>query len=297
MIVSLLALVFAISGFCSDSPQTLTAELKQDRVTIKVGDQLFTEYKTLDDWKYPYFYPVNGPKSGESVTTETSEPYPHHHSLFFGCDRVNGGNYWQDTLERGRIVSKKINLLEKEGERIVFENECLWQRPDAESPIKDHRMIAISAPSDSIRLIDFDITLTALIDVRIEKTNHSLFSARVKPELSVQSGGTMINANYGLSEKGTFGKHAPWIDYWGTRGEVSEGIAILCHPGNPWHSPQWFTRDYGFFSPTPMFWLEHEVFDLPKEKTLRLQYRVVVHAGDTQDAGIANLFEAYANGK
>ena len=31
--------------------------------------------------------------------------YPHHTSLLFGCDLVNGGNYWQEGLERGRMIS------------------------------------------------------------------------------------------------------------------------------------------------------------------------------------------------
>ncbi len=296
LFVSLLTLVFAgYSSASENAPasQILSAELKADRLTVNVGDKHFTDYKISSDLKYPYFYPVNGPQSGKSITTETSEPYPHHHSLFFGCDRVNGGNYWQDKVRRGQIVSKGIRLIEKKGKRIAFENDCLWQRPGAESPFKDLRRVTITAPSEKIRLIDFDITLTALIDVRIEKTNHSLFSARVVPELSVKSGGTMINAHYGLTEKGTWGKHSPWMDYWGTRGEIVEGIAILCHPGNPWHPPQWFTRDYGFFSPTPMYWPENDAIELSKGKTLRLQYRVVAHQGDTQDAGIAELFNAY----
>ena len=38
----------------------------------------------------------------------------------------------------------------------------------------------------------------------------------------------------------------------GARGGVTEGIAIFQHPGNRWYPSKWFTRDYGFFSPTPM---------------------------------------------
>lgn len=273
--------------------QTLTAELKGDKVDILVNGDLFTSYKFSHDQKYPYFWPVIGPKSGESITTETSEPYPHHHSLFFGCDRVNGGNYWQDVNERGQILSQGPEIVEASGERVVIKDECLWKLPDADPVIRDNRTITISAPGTDTRFIDFEITLNPLVHVKIEKTNHSLFSARVAPELSVKSGGTLINAEGKTSEKGTFGVDSPWCDYYGTRGGVTEGIAILQHPLNPWYPAKWFTRDYGFFSPTPMYWPQGDCTSLPAREPVTLTYRVVVHAGDVKEAGIADIFGAY----
>jgi hypothetical protein len=132
------------------------------------------------------------------------------------------------------------------------------------------------------------------MDVHIKKTNHSLFSARMAADLSVKCGGTMINAEGDTAEKGTFGKNSPWMDYYGKRGENVEGLAILQHPSNPWFPSPWFTRDYGFFSPTPMFWPEkgEETF-LKKGETLSLRYRVLVHGGTTAEAKIAEIFKQY----
>lgn len=293
----LLVVAFVISPFssrCSESvskPQPVRAEVKTDRVSVWVGDTLFTEYKFDVSLKYPYFFPVNGPSTGWSITTESSEPYPHHHSLFFGCDRVNGGNYWQETNDRGQIVSQEIQLINTEPDRVRFHNLCVWQRPGAPSPFKDLRIITITAPSADLRFIDFEITLTALADVQIEQNNHSLFAARMVPELCVLQGGILQNAEGLTGEKATFGIPSPWCDYWGEHDGKTEGLAIFSHPGNSWHPPRWFTRDYGFFSPTPMYWLENGLFQMKKEETLRLRYRVVVHAGDTQTAGIADLYE------
>lgn len=273
--------------------QALRAEQLPDRIRVLVDGALFTEYKYADDQKYPYFYPVRGPRSGESVTTESSEPYPHHHSLFFSCDKVNGGNYWQEGLERGRIVARETRLEQAAGEAVVFTQTSLWERPDAPAPFRDHRRVRISAPSPELRLIDFEISLVPLVDVRIENTNHALFSARMTPELSVTSGGTLVNAQGDRSEDGTWGERAPWADYWGDRGAGAEGLAILTHPDNRWYPAPWFTRNYGFFSPTPMNWLEGGHLDLPRGEPLRLRYRVVVHAGSTQEAGIEQLFKDY----
>lgn len=286
---------WAVDG---DAPARVTAETADGGVRVSVAGNLFTAYKTADAQKCPYFFPVNGPLSGETVTTETSEPYPHHHSLFFGCDKVNGGNYWQEGLDRGQIVSEGVEILEAQGRRVVFRDRCRWVRPGMDPVIRDERMITVSAPSDTVRQIDFDIVLTPQEDVRIEQTNHSLFSARMVPELSVKQGGALVNAAGDQNEKGTFGKAASWADYSGTRDGKTEGLAILQHPENPWHPAPWFTRDYGFFSPTPMFWPENgEYTDLPKGKPVRLRYRVLVHAGGAEEADIAPAYGAYLGEK
>jgi len=271
------------------------SSLEKDQVNITVSGKLFTSYKFAASQKYPYFWPVNGPATGASITTETSEPYPHHHSLFFGCDKVNGGNYWQEGNERGQILSQGPKIVEAEGERAVFTDECLWKQPGQDPVMRDTRRVTIAAPGDSRRIIDFEIALEPLTDIRIDKSNHSLFSARVMPELSVVSGGTLINAEGATAEKGTLGMKSPWCDYSGKRNGVTEGLAIFQNPNNRWYPAPWFTRDYGFFSPTPMYWIEGNVLKLAKGERLALRYRIIVHSGDAKAAGIGYLFRQYAN--
>jgi len=289
-VVALLVLTVAAAGVCG---QKVEAKVAGDQVVVSVAGEVFTCYKFEAGQKYPYFWPVNGPASGKSITTETSQPYPHHHSLFFGCDRVNGGNYWQEGNERGQIVSQGPKVVEAGGERVTFTDTCLWRQPGKEAIIRDTRRIVVTAPNQDVRVIDFAITLEPLTDIQVLKTNHALFSARVVPALSVKSGGTLVNAAGAKGEKGTWGVASPWCDYWGTRGGVTEGIAILQHPGNPGYPAPWFTRDYGFFSPTPMYWLEGGRLDIPQGQMVTLQYRVVVHIGDTERAGIGAKFESY----
>ena len=282
--------------FCSIYAQKTTVSAKQfgNRIDVTIGNNFFTSYYFQPDEKYPFFYPVNAPLSGSSVTSMRNGEYPHHSSLFFGCDLVNGGNYWQDGLERGRIISIGARIIEDRGERVLIEDECIWKRLDAESPIIDRRKITISAPSESLYQIDFDIEMEMLMDVTILKTNHSLFSARIDPSLSVKEGGVMINSEGKEGEKATFGVGAPWIDCYGARKAGVEGIAIMQHPSNKWYPSPWFTRDYGFVSPTPMFWPEDDKETrLKKGEIIKLRYRVLVHAGDTKHAGIEREFEKY----
>lgn len=283
-----------LAGSVYAQKQQVSAVQIGNRIDVNVGNQFFTSYRFEQNEKYPFFFPVNGPVSGGSTTSMRNGTYPHHSSLFFGCDRVNGGNYWQEGLERGRIVSIGARVVEAKGEKVVIEDECIWKRPDAEAPILDRRTITISSPSKDLYQLDFDIEMEMLTDVTILKTNHSLFSARIDPDLTVKQGGVMINSEGKEGEKGTFGVGSPWIDCYGQRKTGVEGIAIMQHPSNKWYPSPWFTRDYGFISPTPMYWPANDKeTNLKKGEKIALRYRVLVHGGDTKQADIAGLFEQY----
>ncbi|MCU0362663.1 MAG: PmoA family protein [Bacteroidales bacterium] len=280
------------------SAAKITAVRVGSKINVSIDNKYFTSYIFSEDEKYPFFYPVNGPVSGGSVTSMRNAEYPHHSSLFFGCDLVNGGNWWQEGLERGRIISVNAEIAKQGGDSVIITDECIWSRPGAVSPIRDTRRIVITAPSAGMSQIDVTITMEMLTDVTIKKTNHSLFSARMAADLSVKNGGTMINAEGQRSEKDTFGKNSPWIDFYGRRGTAVEGLAIMQHPSNPWYPSPWFTRDYGFMSPTPMYWPENgtETF-MKKGSVITLRYRVLVHAGDHNQAAIAEAFAKYRNEK
>ncbi|MCX7044836.1 MAG: PmoA family protein [Candidatus Sumerlaeota bacterium] len=309
--VALLAftLIFLGAAMPGSAAEPVSAKIDQGQVVIDVGGKPFTTYifgealkrpSFSASLKKPYFYPVIGPKSGKTVTLETMPPYPHHNSLWFGCDRVNGVDYWSVNLKVGRIVSQGAKLVEAAGERAVFTDECLWTPTGKDPIIRDTRKVTITAPSPALRFIDFDITLDPLTDLTIQKSNHSLFSGRMTPELCVTDhekksrGGVLINAEGKSSEKDTFGVLSPWMDFYGARDGVTEGMAILENPDNRWYPSPWFTRDYGFFSPTPMQWLKGGAIKIPKGEKFTLKYRVIVHAGDTKEAGIADLFKQYA---
>jgi len=286
------ALILSITSI-SAQPK-ITAQKVGDKIEFRANGSLITSYIVSEFEKYPFFFPVNGP-SKANVTSMRNALYPHHSSLFFGCDKVNGGNYWQEGLERGQIVSLRTDIIESGAEKAVIENECIWTRPGADAPIKDKRKITVSVPSEDKYQIDFEVTMEMLMDVTIQKTNHSFFSGRMDMDLAVVNGGKMVNAEGETSEDGTFGKRSPWMDYHGKRMGKTEGMAILQHPSNDWYPAPWFTRDYGFFSPTPMYWPENdEKTELKKGDKINLRYRVIVHLGNHNEADIAGEFEKYS---
>ena len=289
--------LFSVTLFLTIFVQVIPAtEIKAERIGSKIDvtidDIFFTSYIFSIEEKYPFFFPVNGPTTGGSVTSMRNSEYPHHTSLFFTCDGVNGGNYWAEGLERGQIVSNGARIVEQ-GDRVVIADECIWKRPGVDSPIRDTRKITITVPSKDIRQLDFDITLEALIDVEVLKSNHSLFCARVAVDICVNNGGVMVNAEGKKNDAETNGTPSGWMDYYGKRGNNIEGIAIMQHPSNPGYPVPWMTRDYGFISPTPMYWLPNESISFRKGEKITLRYRVLVHAGDHKTADIAGQFEKY----
>lgn len=268
-------------------------------VWVRWANELLTSYRAHPTQKYPYMYPVTGPASGLSLTTESSLPYPHHRSLLFACDQVNGGNYWQDVLSRGQILSTGPRLGQLTPESAEILDPCEWKRPDGPVICKDRRKITVTVAGPSLRLIDWELTWTAVEDLTVSRTNHSLFSIRAAGDLSPLGGGTLVNSEGQSGEKATFGQPAAWCGYHGRRqnvpGNIVEGIAILDHPKNPWAPTPWFTRDYGFISPTPFNFIQ-KPWQLPAGESVTLRYRVVLHAGDHKDAGLDEIHRAWAAG-
>ncbi len=266
-------------------------------IWVRWGNRLLTSYRAHHSQKYPYLYPVTGPISGLSLTTETSLPYPHHRSLLFACDRVNGGNFWQGNLQAGQILSTGPSLGTCTPESAEILDACEWRRPGGPIVCKDERKIAITVVGPRMRWIDFELKWIAVQDVTVQRTNHSLFSIRAAGDISPWGGGALINADGQSGEKATFGKPSAWCGYHGRRrnvpGNVVEGIAILDHPQNAWSPCPWFTRDYGFISPTPFNFIK-EPWRLPAGDSVTLRYRVVLHAGDHKDADLDAIHKEWA---
>jgi len=284
--------------------QTVTARMENEKIVVMIDGKEFTSYLFGKEHKYPFFFPVIGPASGESVTTWDQEPYPHHSSLYISLDRVYGGgadnaNYWQprSDLSTGQIFSRKPQIVSQKDDKVVLSDETEWIVPSSNiHQLSDKRKVTISAPSTQIRLFDFEFELEAIQDLVIKKTGHSFFSARMRPELAVGCNklgakwaglgtGTSVDSLGNRNEAGIRENAADWAATSGKNNGHAEGLAIIQHSKNPMYPAKWFIRDYGFMSPTPF------AFDgnipMPRGEKITFRYRVVVFAGDHENADIA----------
>lgn len=274
----------------------LTAYQDGPQVWVRWNNQLVTSYRAHPTQKYPYLYPLAGPATGLSLTSETCVPYPHHRSMFFACDRVNGGNYWAGAASGPRIVSVGLKLGTCTPESAEILDQCEWRDKDQNVVMKDERKMVVKVVSAGLRIVDVDITWTAVQPVTIEKTNHALFSLRAAPDIIPWAGGTLLSSAGAAGEKDTFGKPAGWCTFFGKRrgvsGEVVEGVALFDHPKNPWKDCPWFTRDYGFISPSPFNFLD-QPWTLSAGQSVKLDYCAIQYVGNPREASLQELYQAW----
>ncbi len=301
------AVVLAPWPAAGEDAQSVSATVEDDRIVVYVDGEEFTAYNFSEEHKYPFFYPVNGPQTGVSVTTWDQPPYPHHSSLYVSLDMVRSesverGNYWQPRheLDTGQVFSRAPRVIEDTGDKVVIRDECDWIVTAADAhQLKDTRTVTITAPSPSVRILDFEFDFHVLKDLEVGPTGHSFFSVRMEPKLAVGDPGhgfedvaalgtgTIVDSEGNTNEAGTRGHTgASWCAYYGAHHGETEGVALIQHSGNPEYPAPWFNRDYGFMSPTPFDFIDAPV-SLPEGSRATMRYRVVVFAGDPDEADIA----------
>jgi hypothetical protein len=277
----------------------LTAHRDNGQVFIRWNNIVVAVYRAHATQKYPYFTSLAGPISGTPVTTESSLPYPHHRGIWLGCDPLNDGDYWSDgPTSAGQIKSAGPQLGAAQPKSIEIADECQWIGPGGASPWDDRRKFTFTVPSDRLRLLDVDVTLTAREDIAIAKAKHSFFALRAAPDISPMHGGTLVNSAGDTGAGRTHGKPAAWCGYYGprrVRPEVVEGIALMDHPDNPWSPCRWLTRDYGHLSPSPFSFLD-KPWRLDRGESIRLRYRIAIHAGDPREARLNEVYQEWING-
>lgn len=271
-------------------------DFADNNLWIRKDNQVLTVYRTNPNLKYPYLYPLIGPASRVSVTSESAQPWPHHRSVFLGVDRLNGGNYWQAGRDAGQILSQNLQLLRSEKERVEWSDRCLWKKPDSDPVMEDRRRYLIDWRSDDYYILDAFFQFEALTDIEIQKTNHGFFGVRVEQDICPYGGGHLVSSEGAEGEEATFGKPAKWIAFYGKRRfnpALTEGVAVLCPP-KPFENCPWFTRDYGNCSPMPFNFVS-EGFHYPKGTVIDAVYRTVVFSGTPADVDLNGLWnEIYA---
>jgi hypothetical protein len=290
-------------------PDTEDGRHQLYQLWVSLDNHTLLSYRAHQTQKYPFFSPMAGPLTGLPLTTETGRPWPHHRGIFFGLDQVNGGNYWQESLSRGQIISQGPSFAKEDGQYKItatsaeMVDRCLWSKGTADPIIEDQRRFVFRVLDEQRYILDVELTLKALTEVKVEQTNHGLFGVRCAPDLAPTGGGVLESSEGKKGEKETIEKPARWLAFYGKRAklkeEVVEGIAVFCpskEPHRVFRDCPWFTRDYGNISPTPMNWLTKRgdnPFTLAKDEELKLRYRVVAFGGTPVEAKLNDLWEEF----
>ena len=290
-----------------------------EKIGVIIGGEAFTEFFVAGATvTKPYLHPLRAP-SGTYVTrmwpmekvaeeAAIAKPdHPHQRGLWFAHEKVNGLDFWNNeasytTPNRGKIVLAKLDEVSGGKDQGTIAATFDWTDLAGHKLLTEsRRMIFYADPK--LRLIDFDITLTAAADaVTFGDAKDGAFGIRMRPVLQ-EAGGTghITNADGLAGERQLWGKPSNWCDYSGAVNGEKVGIAMLDHPENPRHPVRWHARGYGLFAANP-FGLAAFTGDKTKDGSLtmapgqfvRFRYRVIIHEGDAQDAGIATQWAKYS---
>ena len=298
--------------------QTAAAEVRfqkqDDRVDVTLDGKPFTSY-IFSGYAKPILYPVIGPDGvpmtrsfpvEKGVEGEAND-HPHHESLWFTHDEVNGVDFWahkpDDEGRTPRIVQKSMPVCE-DG---VILTDNAWTAPDGQVVLTDTRRYVFAGDADQ-RTIDIQVVLHASEgDVHFGDTKEGTMAIRVRTPLQLKdsSGSTgaagHIRTSEGLADSEAWGKRARWVDYFGEVEGAAVGVAIFDHPENLRHPARWHARDYGLFTANP-FGVKHFTgndsepggYTLPAGEDLTLRYRFVFHRGDVDVGVLDSQWKAWA---
>jgi hypothetical protein len=316
-----LLLVLAALPLCA---QVKVTEHSGKTVSIEIDGKPFTDFYVGNEAGAlkPYLHPLRA-ATGTIVTRGypmlkdipgEAHDHAHHRGLWFAHGDVNGLDFWGGEVARnpekkGTISLVKIDEVQSGAKSGTVVATFRWHGPDGKTVLTEtRRMVFHSDPKQ--RAIDLDITLKAVEKAKFGDTKEGTFAIRLaaaleephaKSPAEPKRTGQMVTSDGKKGEKQVWGKRAPWVDYAGEIAGEKVGVAILDHPGNPRHPTYWHSRSYGLFAAN-IFGVHDFENDKSKDGSLtldpggslRLRYRVVIHPGDAQTAGIEQLFRDYA---
>lgn len=290
-------------------------EAKQDGNNLKVliDGKLFTEYRA--DTRVPCLYPLMSPTGThltrqypfvEGVAGEASD-HPHHTSFWFTHGDVNGKDFWHKPdckiLTKG-FIGKPITSQTGSGRaKLTFTVLLSWEAGE-EVHLAEQRTYTITAQGKT-RTVDVTSLLNAPDrDAVFGDTKEGSFSIRVTPTLRLKGEAAKghITNSEGVTDDAAWGKRAKWVAYHGPDSAGTPTVvAILDHSQNLRHPTWWHARNYGLLGANPFGIRAFEgknatedgEFTLKKGDTLTQRYRLVLHQGTLESAGIEEQWKDF----
>ncbi len=296
MIITLKRSVFlalSISLSCASVAQKAEAvkiikEKNENKISIFIGQQLFTNFLYPDTLEKPVLYPLIA-SNGTTVTRGfpynplPGEPtdHPHHLGLWFNYENVNGLDFWNNSFAipaekkhlYGWIKTDKILKMEN-GAKGILSYHANWTNDKNDVLLEETTRFEFSG-ADHQRIIDRVTVLKANTDVLFKDAKDGMLGLRVAHELQIplktdqkftddkgnittvkKSTDLIANGNY-LTNKGKQGDsvwstRAVWCKLFGKMKNDSVSISIIDHPRNPNYPTFWHARGYGLFAANPL---------------------------------------------
>ena len=271
-----------------------------ERVNVALGGSQFLTYNFGSDFPKPFINPVLSLR-GNNMLREPMPPYlkgehPHQRGIVLAQGALNGVDCWGESNPEtfGRTVQNEIEVVHGPLSLNLNSRNSWFQ---GEKPLlSDRRTIRVFDAPRERAIIDIAIELqTSEGSLTIGGTKEGGFlGIRVAPSIYTSAGGQMVNSYGASDEQGCWSKPAHWMDYFGPLGEETAGFAVFDHPDNFRYPTTWHVRAYGLFAPN--CWMHKPDYTIEEGNSLKFRWRIIVHAGNTAEADIANRFLDYVDG-
>jgi len=247
-------------------------------------------------WRSCYIHPLYG-LDGDVLTGDFQRDHPHHRGIFWAWPRCRIGDQKVDEWHFGGIRQFFEKWLAREAGPDTAEVgvQNVWLLDNGTKPkVREQIRFTIHRADESGREIDFRLKFTNVAEVPVtikgqNEAGYGGFAIRMdgaRPE-------PVITTARGWLKEDTNRIDTPWADFSSRArpdGPIS-GVAIFQHPANPGYPHSgWTLRYYGFLGAA---WPHDEPFVLPPRSSFELRYRIYVHCGTAEDAGVTTRFAAY----
>lgn len=277
----------------------------RDQIDVLVDGKPFTTFHYGAEVGKPYLAPLRS-ASGKIVTRGfpmelipgESRDHLHHTGLWFSYDDVNGTKLWENHPSYTKPHIGRIVVRSAEYKGNVLTAVMEWRDPAGKVLLVENREMTF-VPDPKLRIIDFNIALTAATDVTLGDTKEGAFAIRLAEPFTERRGGKMVNAEGLVGMKNVWGKRSPWVDYTAEVDGERLGVAMFDNPSNPRYPTYWHARDYGLFALDPF---GQNAFDntkdesqwkIPQGRKIAFRWRVVIHPGDAETGHVADLYKQY----
>lgn len=288
----------AVAGAQAQPKVQVKKDAVQQKVTITIGGQPFTEFIFTDTMEKPFLYPIMAP-NGETITRgfpwnpQPNDPtdHPHHIGLWFNYENVNGLDFWNNSYnipaekkkQYGWIRTDKI-VETKSGTTGKLVYTAHWTNQEKANLLTEKTTYTFFVVGNN-RVIDRKTELTAVQDVSFPDVKDGMLGLRVAHELELPvmepkeykddkgiitkvkaTRNTSVTGNYitsaGKEGDAAWATRANWCMLYGKKGGDTISIAIIDHPDNIGYPTYWHARNYGLFAANP---LGQKVFSNGKE--------------------------------
>ena len=286
-------------------------------VDVLIGGRPFTTYFFDPSVAKPFLHPLRSAAGtivtrGFPVTQDIAgedRDEPHQRPMYFGHGDVDGFDFWGEAAfprwshhavsTFGRTVFRSLDDAAggADGGTLQATFDLVAGTGVLGREVQRYRFTG----DEDTRVIDcrFSIAATdrALV---LGDTKEGTFAIRVVKALDSPPG-HMVNADGATGEKGIWGKRSHWVDYYGRVSGEDVGVAVFDHPQNLRAPTYWHARAYGLLAANPfgVTSFTHDrhqngAYSIPAGSALVLRYRVVIHHGNPQQAGVPEAYLRFA---